>query len=134
MNLVALPGLIQWLYGKKKSGILAFHETWKYFGESSVTVSALSCCPASSQTSPSYSFHLTSNKYFEYLEEIFFLFLVKLGLVVPPCGLPQTRRLFYSNHFVVCPDAEYTLCFKENNQRKISESNDISICLFSRIP
>lgn len=130
MNLVALPGLShQWLYGKKKSGILAFHESWKYFGESSDSgLTALSCYPAYSQTSPSYSFHLTSNKYFKYLQDTFFLFLVELVLVVPPDGLAQTRKPFYSNHFVVCPESEYTLCFKENNQRKISESSDIPIC------
>lgn len=62
MNLLALPALShQWQYGKYKSGILAFHGTWKYFGESSVSgLTALNCYPASSQTSPSYSFHLTS--------------------------------------------------------------------------
>lgn len=121
MNLVPLPGLShQWLYGKKKSGNLAFHGSWKYFGESSVSgLYALSCFPASSQTSPSYSLHLTSNKYFKYLQETFLLFLVKLALVVPPGGLAQTWWLFYSNHFVMCPEAEYTLCFKQNSQRKI---------------
>lgn len=57
-----------------------------------------------------------------------------LALVVPPGGVTQTSRLFYTNHFVVFPEAVYILYFKENNQGKILQSGDIIInWLFSRI-
>lgn len=59
-----------------------------------------------------------------------FSFPCEVGISCSSCSscLAQTRKPFYSNPFVVCPESEYTLCFKENNQRKISESSDIPIC------
>jgi len=57
-----------------------------------------------------------------------------LVLLVPPGGLAQTSRQFYSNHFVVFTEAENTLYFKQHNEGKIMQSSDIIGWLFSRIP
>lgn len=55
-----------------------------------------------------------------------------LALIVPPGGLAQSGRLFYSDHFVVFPQAECTRYFKENNQWETSQSTDIISWLLSR--
>lgn len=131
MNFVALPGLShQWLYGEKKFGILAFHGSWKYFGESSVSdLYALSCYPAFSQTSPSYSFHLTSNKYFKYLQETFLLFLVKLALVVPPVALLKPGDCF--TPITLCyAQRQNTLCVSKKTirEKSLNQVTFLSVC------